>query len=229
MKKHILIVEDDENVSEGLQDVLGGYGYEVICCTNSRSTMEILEKTETHLIILDVHLGKENGYELCRKIRKKSDIPILFLTGCSSELELIRGFQAGGDDYVTKPFRMQELLVRIQALMRRCVLKNNLYYQSGDLIYDRYNYQLIKKNCPVALTLTETKLITVLLENWPCTLNRKDLLYKVWDKDAEFVEENTLSVNISRLREKLGFFENVPYILTIRGIGYRWAIPVQEK
>lgn len=106
MKFHILITEDDENVANGLSDILKSYGYQVSVSDNSADTIEILNRENIALVILDVCLGEDSGYDLCKKIREFSDVPILFLTGCSSELELIRGFQVGGDDYVTKPFRM---------------------------------------------------------------------------------------------------------------------------
>ncbi len=229
MNECILIVEDDENVAEGLNDVLSGYGYIVLESSNKKETLEIFQKKPVDLIIMDVNLGKDNGYEICKEIRKDSQVPILFLTGCSSELELIRGFQTGGDDYVTKPFRMQELLVRIQALLRRCAAQKNIFYQSGDLIYNHHTCQLLKNNEVLDLSITEVKIITILLENWPRTIPREELLYQVWDKDSVFVEENTLSVNISRIREKLGLFENHSYITTVRGVGYRWAVSVKGK
>lgn len=229
MNECILIVEDDENVAEGLNDVLSGYGYIVLESSNKKETLEIFQKKPINLIIMDVNLGKDNGYEICKEIRKDSQVPILFLTGCSSELELIRGFQTGGDDYVTKPFRMQELLVRIQALLRRCAAPKNIFYQSGDLIYNHHTCQLLKNNELLDLSITEVKIITILLENWPRTIPREELLYQVWDKDSIFVEENTLSVNISRIREKLGLFENHSYITTVRGVGYRWAVSVKGK
>lgn len=229
MNECILIVEDDENVAEGLNDVLSGYGYIVLESSNKKETLEIFQKKPIDLIIMDVNLGKDNGYEICKEIRKDSQVPILFLTGCSSELELIRGFQTGGDDYVTKPFRMQELLVRIQALLRRCAAQKNIFYQSGALIYNHHTCQLLKNNEVLDLSITEVKIITILLENWPRTIPREELLYQVWDKDSVFVEENTLSVNISRIREKLGLFENHSYITTVRGVGYRWAVSVKGK
>lgn len=229
MNECILIVEDDENVAEALNDVLSGYGYIVLESSNKKETLEIFQKKPIDLIIMDVNLGKDNGYEICKEIRKDSQVPILFLTGCSSELELIRGFQTGGDDYVTKPFRMQELLVRIQALLRRCAAQKNIFYQSGDLIYNHHTCQLLKNNEVLDLSITEVKIITILLENWPRTIPREELLYQVWDKDSVFVEENTLSVNISRIREKLGLFENHSYITTVRGVGYRWAVSVKGK
>lgn len=195
---------------------------------NSADTMEILNRENIALVILDVCLGEDSGYDLCKKIREFSDVPILFLTGCSSELELIRGFQVGGDDYVTKPFRMQELLVRMQAILRRSSLNKGEYYQSGELYYNHFTHQMIKGKEALPLTSVELKIAVLLLKSWPNTITRKDLLYHVWDNDFQFVEENTLNVNVSRLRDKLGTFEEAPYITTIRGVGYRWAVSVKR-
>ena len=218
MKFHILITEDDENVANGLSDILKSYGYQVSVADNSADTMEILNRENIALVILDVCLGEDSGYDLCKKIREFSDVPILF----------IRGFQVGGDDYVTKPFRMQELLVRMQAILRRSSLNKEEYYQSGDMYYNHFTHQMIEGKEALPLTSVELKIAVLLLKSWPNTITRKDLLYHVWDSDFQFVEENTLNVNVSRLRDKLGTFEEAPYITTIRGVGYRWAVPVKR-
>ena len=162
MKFHILIPEDDENVANGLSDILKSYGYQVSVADNSADTMEILNRENIALVILDVCLGEDSGYDLCKKIREFSDVPILFLTGCSSELELIRGFQVGGDDYVTKPFRMQELLVRMQAILRRSSLNKGEYYQSAELYYNHFTHQMIKGKEALPLTSVELKIAVLL-------------------------------------------------------------------
>lgn len=222
-----MIVEDDYYITDGLKDILCGYGYTVFCAKNRKEATEILENNGIHLVILDVHLGKDNGYDLCREIREQSEIPVLFLTGCGSEMELIRGFQVGGDDYVTKPFRIQELLVRIQAILRRTAKRTAANRVSGELIYRPDLHQVFKNKKLLELTVVEMKLLVVLMQNWPNAMTRQSLLYQVWDKEEAFVEENTLNVNISRLREKLGTYEGNLYIETVRGIGYRWAVPVK--
>lgn len=229
MHENILIVEDDSNVSEALTDVLVSYEYQVSCCSSQEEVLKQYQKEQIDFIILDVNLGKDNGFDICKEIRKLSQVPILFLTGCSSELELIRGFQTGGDDYLTKPFRMQELLVRIQALIRRCASQKAVVYETGNLSINLYEHQILKNEKLMDLSITEYKIITKLVESWPKTLTRENLLYYIWDKDSMYVEDNTLNVNISRIREKLGVFDNTPYIATVRGIGYRWSIPVRGR
>lgn len=228
MYESILIVEDDENVTEALNDILSSQNYRISVARNTAQTLDILENDSIDLLILDVHLEEENGYDLCRKVRQFSDIPIIFLTACSSEMELIRGFHSGGDDYITKPFHMQELIVRIQALLRRTAKQNAVIFKSGHLLFDAGTQQVFKQKNALELTVTELKLLSLLMQNWPRTLSREELLYQLWDKNNLFVQTNTLNVNVSRLRDKLGYYQEKKYIETIRGIGYRWAIPVKR-
>ena len=224
----ILIVEDDEAVAQGLSDILRGSGYQAKQCEKPRKALEVLKKDQLDLIILDVNLGEGNGYDLCKKIREISDVPVLFLTAYQSEMDVVRGFTVGGDDYVTKPFRMQELLVRVQALLRRAKRPVGLQIASGELVYDMGRHQVYKRQEILPLTPIELQLVQSLLLGWPQTLSRERIFDEVWDKDGSYVDENTLSVNISRLRDKLGTFQGEAYIETVRGIGYRWAVHVQR-
>jgi len=226
MKKTILIVEDDENIIEGLTDVLTEKDYEILAATNEKTAISCVDSNNVSLVIMDVNLGVENGFDICKSIRSLSDIPILFLTACDSEMELVRGFQAGGDDYITKPFRLQELLVRIQALLRRCTINDKATLSSGELIYNNSEYCVYKNDEPLDLTAIEIKMISLFINQWPKTIEREELYKKVWNTD--YVDMNTINVNISRIREKLGAYNGKSYIETVRGIGYRWAIPVER-
>lgn len=228
MERQILIVEDDKNIREGLEDILYANGYRVCCAQDGAAALSLMAQEQIALVILDVLLGEDNGFELCREIRKQWNTPILFLTACSSEMELIRGFQAGGDDYVTKPFRMQELLVRMQALLRRSQQNRHNAFQSGAISFCTEEHYLKKNGEIVELTAIEWKIISVLILHWPNTISREALLYEVWDKHTAYVENNTLNVNISRIREKLGEWQGKKYVETVRGVGYRWAIPVNR-
>lgn len=223
---NILIVEDDELVARGLADILQAVGYHVSWRDSAAGALELLRRQQQELVFLDVNLGEESGYEVCRQLRAFSDVPVLFLTAYNSEMDVVRGFQAGGDDYVAKPFRVQELLVRVQALLRRGRQRARL--SSGDLVYDVERQGMFRLGQPLELTPIEFKLVLTFLQNWPYTIERKTLLYEVWDRGDSFVEENTLNVNVSRLREKLGTFQGTAYIETVRGVGYRWAVPVQK-
>lgn len=229
MSRHILVTEDDKNVAEGLKEILEGDGYCVSCADCASAALKIMHGGGIDLVVLDVRLGQDDGYELCRRIRAFSDAPILFLTACSSEMELVRGFRAGGDDYVAKPFRMHELLVRIEALLRRTSKRSSGIFLTGELTFDSVNCRIRRNGEALELTATETKLAAALITHSGATVSREELLYLVWDRESAFVEANTLSVNISRLRDKLGSFNGRPYIETVRGIGYRWTLPVRAQ
>lgn len=231
MNETILIVEDDKNIIEGLTDILSVNGYEVISAADRSDTLDCLKYRKTHLIIMDVNLGQDNGFDICKQIRTQSNVPILFLTACDSEMELVRGFQSGGDDYITKPFRMQELIVRIQALLRRSNIggidiSNPRDIYSGDICFHANEYRITKADVHIELTSIEFKIVSLLLGKWPETIKRETLFQQIWE--SEFVEPNTINVNISRIREKLGKYNGANYIETVRGIGYRWGVSVKR-
>ena len=157
-----------------------------------------------------------SGLELCEQWRRNgNDTPILFLTARDDEIQIVRGLDAGGDDYVTKPFRLLELLSRIRALLRR---NHPTFYRCGELQVDLQKMNAYYKGEPLYLTPTEFQLLAALLRNAGKVLTRKILLQTIWDDGGSFIDDNTLSVHISRLREKIGG----SYIRTVRGIGYRW-------
>ena len=213
MEKNILVVEDDIQVREGLKDILEANGYLVYEAYNEKTTMGQLLSVNMQTIILDINLGDENGFDLCRKIRLKSNVPILFLTAQTGEMELVRGFSIGGDDYLTRRYSINEA---------------DTMWTSGDIAFDRSKYQVLKKGIPLELTPVEVKLVYTLMNAWPASMTREQLLYDVWDKGMNFVEENTLNVNVSRLREKLGKTPDGEYVGTIRGVGYRWNQDVRK-
>lgn len=229
MDKNILVVEDDAQVREGVRDILEANGYKVYEAFNEKTTMKYLMSENMQTIILDINLGEENGFDLCRKIRMKSNVPILFLTALTGELELVRGFSVGGDDYLTKPFRITELLARVNALVRRYNTNEaDFMWTSGEITFDRAKYQVLKNGVPIELTPVEVKLVYTLMNAWPASKTREQILYEVWDKGLNFVEENTLNVNVSRLREKLGKIKDSEYVGTVRGVGYRWNQDVRK-
>ncbi len=229
MDKNILVVEDDAQVREGVRDILEANGYTVYEAFNEKTAMRYLMSENMQTVILDINLGDENGFDLCRKIRMKSNVPILFLTALTGELELVRGFSVGGDDYLTKPFRITELLARVNALVRRYnTSEADFMWTSGEITFDRAKYQVLKNGVPIELTPVEVKLVYTLMNAWPASKTREQILYEVWDKGLNFVEENTLNVNVSRLREKLGKTKDGEYVGTVRGVGYRWNQDVRK-
>ena len=213
----ILLVEDDTALRDALEELLLRQGYEVKKAANAAAARAALDAM-IDLVMLDVGLPDGDGVELCRLWRSGGvETPILFLTAKDEELDIVRGLDAGGNDYVTKPFRMQELLSRIRALLRRKTGREELLVRSG-IRLDKARLQASREGEDLLLTLTEFKLLSRLLSE-RSILTRGALLEELWDTDSRFIDDNTLSVHISRLREKVG----AGHIKTIRGVGYQWV------
>lgn len=220
----ILLVEDDETLAMGIEYSLKNEGFKVTVANNIKQGREAEESNIKYdLILLDVTLPDGNGYEFCKEIRKKSDIPIIFLTACDEEVNVVLGLDLGADDYLTKPIRVRELIARINAVLRRNIKKDNsdkIVYK--DLTILPLKYEVYKSGDKLQLTSVEYKLMLMMIDNKGNVLTRKQLLEKLWDVEGNFVEEKTLNVYIKRLREKLGENDSISYIETVRGIGYRW-------
>ena len=212
----ILLVEDDTALRGALEELLAREGYEVIKASNVRTAQDAMS-SDIDLAMLDVGLPDGDGVSLCRQWRSVGvETPILFLTAKDEELDVVRGLDAGGNDYVTKPFRMQELLSRIRALLRRNQ-KESTISRSG-ITLDKAKLQASKEGELLLLTVTEYKILAKLISE-RSIITRAALLEALWDVDSRFVDDNTLSVHISRLREKVGS----NHIKTIRGVGYQWV------
>lgn len=216
MNEKILVLEDDTFLREGLSEMLQREGYSVTAVSTCGKAKEMLQNSIFDLIIFDVMLPDGSGFDLCTEIRKtNSSTPILFLTACDDEIQIVRGLDAGADDYVTKPFKLLELLSRIRALLRR---------NSGNTLVSReiaidINHMTVKINGEsIFVTPTEFQILSVLMRNSGIIVTRSTLLQNIWDDNNVFIDDNTLSVHISRLREKIG----AKHIATIRGVGYRW-------
>ena len=212
----ILLVEDDTALREALEELLLREGYTVFKASDVRSARSALD-VQTDLVILDVGLPDGDGVSLCKAWRSEGvQTPILFLTAKDEELDVVRGLDAGGNDYVTKPFRMQELLSRIRAQLRRN--QGDATLSRSGITLDSAKLQAIRNGEALLLTVTEYKILAKLLTS-RAIITRAALLDALWDADSRFVDDNTLSVHISRLREKLGG----SHIKTIRGVGYQWV------
>ncbi len=217
MKAKILIVEDDMYLREGLEELLTKESYEPICAKNCVEAKALFSGDNYDLVILDVMLPDGNGLDFCGYIRSTgADVPILFLSACDEEFQIVRGLDAGADDYVTKPFRLLELLSRIRALLRRKTPATT--YQFGDIMIDISNMTAKKNGETIFITPTEFQILSALIQNNGVIVTRASLLQRIWDSDGNFIDDNTLSVHISRLRDKIG----ANHIVTIRGAGYRW-------
>jgi DNA-binding response OmpR family regulator len=227
-QNHILIIEDDPAVASSLQEGLEREGYQVISKLNGREGVEYARDHNPHLIILDIRLPDGSGFDFCRQMRQmKLRQPILMLTARRDDVDKILGLEMGADDYVTKPFNLQELRSRIRALLRRAY--GELSAADGDLLYaadmviDRTRGQVWRGNQLLNLTPTEFRLLIVLAQHNGQVLSRRQILDAVWGYSADIESERTVNVHIRRLREKIEYDPSEPaFILTVPGIGYRF-------
>lgn len=217
----ILIIEDDKNLNEGISMTLEGPETGTIRAETVAQAKEALKTEPPDLILLDVNLPDGNGFDFCREIRQGSDVPIIFLTANDMELDVVRGLEMGGDDYITKPFSLMILRARVNSVLRR--RKGDGGAEEGenrfcfdDLVLDFDQMSFTKGGKPVSLSRTEQKLLKILTVNSGQTLSKETLLTRVWE--TEFVDDHALPVTIKRLRDKLGTHR----IKSIYGIGYTW-------
>ena len=214
----ILLVEDDAALRSGLTELFTREGYAVLAAACAQEARKKQSPT-IHLIVLDVTLPDGNGVSLCQEWRSAGvTTPILFLTAKDEEFDVVRGLDAGGNDYVTKPFRMMELLSRIRALLRTSQARVPTLLSRSGIEVDQEHMQVKKDGQPVLLTLTEYRILLTLMQR-SSIVSRNMLLEALWDVDSKFIDDNTLSVHVSRLREKIG----AAHIKTIRGVGYQWT------
>ncbi|WMM26435.1 response regulator transcription factor [Tissierella sp. MB52-C2] len=219
----ILIIEDDKLLNEGVSFSLQGEGYIVLSAYNGKQAMELLNYNPD-LIILDINLPDKNGMTLCEYIREDMSVPIIFLTAKDTEEDIVKGFKVGGDDYITKPFSLPILKERIKAVMKRRIRERDSIYYYQDLIFDFTKLKFIKDDVEISITATEVKLLELFIQNKGKVLTRTQILDKIWDIDGDFVDENTISVNIRRLRAKIEDDPSKPiFIKTVFGIGYIWG------
>ncbi|MCP1184332.1 response regulator transcription factor [Paenibacillus sp. 1781tsa1] len=228
----LLLVEDDENLVFGMQYTLSNEGYEVVVAGSLEEARQALQAKSIDLILLDVTLPDGSGYQLCREIRVTSQVPIIFLTALDEEANVVAGLDLGADDYVTKPVRTKELISRIKAVLRR----NNKGKQEVSLwISDNIQVRILegtvlKNNSEITLTALEYRLLLMLISHPKQICSRSSILNHLWDLSGDFIDDNTLSVHIRRLREKVEDIPAAPqYIVTVRGIGYKWNMEVIGK
>ena len=219
----ILVVEDDVMLNSGLCYNLELDAYKA---GSVHDAAEALEKTKNEifdLVILDVNLPDVDGFELCKKIRAAHDIPIIFLTARDLEADVMKGFDLGADDYITKPFNINIFRKKVSAVLKRSnKAANRAFYVCGDLVIDFDKLTATIKDEPVIFTPTEYKILKIFTSNPNVLLTRQVLLEKLYDVDANFVDEHALTVNINRLRNKIETGDR-KYIKTVYGMGYLWA------
>ena len=226
--KHLFFVEDDLSLINGLSFALKKEGYAVDVARTKQEAEALWLKEKFDLVILDVSLPDGSGYDLCRQIRQTSTVPIIFLTAADEETEIIMGLDLGGDDYITKPFKLAVFLSRIHALLRR---QENFSPADRELASNGIRVQRLERSVYkngelVNLTAGEYKLLCLLMENPNQVLTPEQILSKLWDCDENYVDTNTLTVYIRRLRAKIEDDPSDPKkIVTLRRLGYRWNVP----
>ena len=222
---NVLMIEDDSTIAFGVKYALEQEGFNIDICKDLESGRQNINNKEYNIILLDVMLPDGNGYEFCKEIRQILDTLIIFLTACDEEVNIVTGLDIGGDDYVTKPFRVRELISRMNAVLRRKGNnnENKKVVKFGDLSINTLEARVYKKGEEIFLTSVEYKLLLILIQNKNVVLSRTKILEKLWDVTYDFVNDNTLTVYIKRLREKIEDDSTNPkYILTVRGVGYKW-------
>lgn len=217
----ILLVEDDDQIASYLGELLRAEGFDTQIAGSKKEAGECLLVQAFDLVLLDVSLPDGNGFSICAEIKKEYEIPVIFLTASGDEYSVVAGLDMGADDYIAKPFRPRELISRIRSVLRRCK-KEQRILSCGDLKVNVSSATVTKGEKELFLSALEYRLLLLLLQNKCQILTRNQLLEEIWDASGEYVNDNTLSVYMKRLREKIEENPQSPRLLhTIRGIGYR--------
>ena len=219
----ILLVEDDNSLAIGIMYTFKEEGFECVHAHNAKSARALFNSSYD-IIVLDVELPDGNGFDLCEEIRNKSDVPIIFLTSYDDEVNIVMGLDMGADDYITKPFRLKVLMSRIKANIRRMSPVRSNIIKVGDLKIDTELCSSYVNDVKFELTATEFRLLTFFLINVNKTLKRSVIMDRLWDNQGKYIDDNTVSVHIRHIREKLRSLDSQVSIITIRGIGYRMEI-----
>lgn len=218
----LFVLEDDAAIGMGLSYSLKNEGYDVTVAKNVKSAYEILNKETFSLYILDLTLPDGSGYDVCREIKKSGDFPVIFLTAYDDEVNVVMGLELGADDYISKPFRVKELLARIKSVLRRYSKDSpDGIVSVGSIKVNTNEAKVYKNGAEIILTAMEYRLLLIFINNRGKVLSRQRLLEDIWDVGGDFVNDNTLTVYIKRLRDKIEEDPAKPQIIkTVRGLGY---------
>lgn len=219
---NLFLLEDDSAIATGLAYSLENEGYSVSVAKSVKEALKIISNEDFSLYILDLTLPDGNGYDVCRAIKKMGDYPVIFLTAYDDEVNVIMGLELGADDYISKPFRVKELMARIKTVLRRYSRESaEGIIKAGNLVINTKEAKVYKNNNEIILTATEYKLLLTFLNNKGVILTRTSLLENLWDVEGDFINDNTLTVYIKRLRDKIEDNPSKPQLIkTIRGLGY---------
>lgn len=221
--KRVLVIEDDIIMNSGICYNLELDQYHAVPAYHGAAALDLLGTEAFDLIILDVNLPDGNGFELCKRMKALQEVPVVFLTACDLEKDVMAGFDMGAEDYITKPFNINIFRKKIAAILKRCERKaDSEVYVCGELVIDFNKLTAYQQKEPVILTPTEYRMLKIFTSNPGVLLTRQLLLEKLYDIDANFVDEHALTVNINRLRSKIES-DDRKYIKTVYGMGYLWA------
>lgn len=223
--KTILLLEDDKNLNRGISLKLRKEGYQVISAYTFEEAKEFFNSKEINLIISDITLPDGDGLEFGKYVRKKSEVYFIYLTAMDQEIDVVNGYDTGADDYITKPFSVNILVSKVNAMMRRLQDRDTGILVADDIEVSVREMQVKKAGETVVLSRTELQLLVYLLENAGQILSKERILERVWGLDGQFVDDNTVTVNVSRLKSKLG----TEQIANVRGLGYLWTGKVNKK
>jgi DNA-binding response OmpR family regulator len=216
----IFLVEDDAKIRTELKRLLGKYGYDCVTTEDFAHVTTLVLQAKPHLVLLDINLPQFDGYQVCREIRAQSTLPIIIVTSRDSELDELMSMNLGADDFITKPYNTQILLARIASVLKRSYQNEvSLILEHNGVVLDLSKSMVFHGKNQAELTKNELRILHLLMENKGKILSRDDLMNDLWQSD-EFVDDNTLTVNINRLRKKLEGIGVTDFLLTRRGQGY---------
>ena len=222
MPANILLVEDDSTLARNLVKYLETEDHSVVHAFGQTDGMEAFENGEFDCVLLDLSLEDGNGFSICSEIKKKSDVPVIFLTASSDEACTVAGFELGADDYISKPFRPRELVARIKNAMRKRGTSVSPLLQCGNICVDPVKGKVTKNGAEIAMSALEYRLLLLFFTNKGNLLSRDRIADELWTISGEFVEDNTINVYIKRIRDKIEGDPQEPRILkTVRGLGYK--------
>lgn len=217
----LLLVEDDQSIVSSLSDYLGNEGFKIENAPGKKEAIEKLDSDQYDIALVDIQLSNGNGFSVCSAIKERGTMPVIFLTASDDEYSVVAGLDMGADDYISKPFRPRELLSRINSVLRRTKNTQNIISYL-DLVVDTNQATVSKNGKEILLSAMEYKLLLVFLRNKGIVLSRRRLLELLWDTTGEFINDNTLTVYMKRLRDKIETNPQEPeIIITVRGLGYK--------
>ncbi|HOR85953.1 MAG TPA: response regulator transcription factor [Bacillota bacterium] len=224
--KKVLLIEDDLSLIEGLKFSLSKNGFDVTVERTVKEAKKRFNREEYRLVLLDLMLPDGSGFDICKSIRQSSEVPIIFLTASDEEVNVVMGLDLGGDDYISKPFKLNELISRINAVMRRTeTMDDRTELSSNGIVVKLLEGRAVKDGKDMELTSVEYRLLCMFMKNPRRVLSRDQIMQNLCDANEYFIDDNTLAVYVSRLREKIEETPKHPaFLLTIRGMGYKWNI-----